>query len=69
MKNQQQLVYRIKDLATTTKKLGLLPVSAATLWRWVKDEKFPKPFKLGEATTVWDASDVHNWIKQQKEQQ
>jgi predicted DNA-binding transcriptional regulator AlpA len=69
MKNQQQLVYRMKELATTKTQLGLLPVSPATIWRWVKDGTFPAPFKLGLNTTVWDASEVHKWINKHKEQQ
>ncbi len=49
-----QRVSRISDLATTKKKRGRFPVSPATLWRWVKQGKFPPPFKLGPNTTVWD---------------
>jgi prophage regulatory protein len=62
----QQRVYRIATLATTKKNQGLLPISAATLWRWVKDGTFPAPFKLGQNTTVWDAIEVEAWIEEQK---
>jgi len=66
----QQRVYRIATLATTKvrkgdsteTRIGLLPVSRATLWRWVKDGKFPSPFKIGLNTTVWDASQVDAWL-------
>ena len=66
-------VIRISELASTpatpTKpaKEGLLPVSPATIWRWVREEKFPKPFKLGEAVTVWDAADVEEFIARRAE--
>lgn len=60
-----QRVSRIGDLATTKHKLGKLPVSPATLWRWVADGKFPKPFKLGPNTTVWDTDQVEQWLAQQ----
>ena len=43
-------------------KLGILPVSPATIWRWVREDKFPKPFKLGESVTVWDAAEVEAFI-------
>lgn len=43
-----------------------MPVSPATIWRWVKEGKFPKPFKLASQTTVWDAAEVQEWIEQQQ---
>ena len=59
-----QHVFRIRDLATTEGKPGLLPVSPATVWRWVADGKFPAPFKLGANTTVWDAKKVEQFLAQ-----
>lgn len=53
---------RISDIATTPYKAGILPVSPATIWRWVSTGKFPKPFKLGVAVTVWHMSDVEKFI-------
>lgn len=58
-----QQVIRIADLATTKGKPGKLPVSPATVWRWVREGKFPKPFKLGESVTVWDAAEVEAFIQ------
>lgn len=55
-------VLRLQQLATTKGRPGLLPVSPATVWRWVRDGKFPAPFKLGEGTTVWDAARVEAFI-------
>jgi predicted DNA-binding transcriptional regulator AlpA len=71
----QQRVYKIATLATTKApkgdssetRIGLLPVSPATIWRWVKVGKFPSPFKLGENCTVWDASEVDAWLTSRKE--
>lgn len=71
----QQRVYRIATLATTKvrkgdsteTRIGLLPVSRATLWRWIKDGKFPQPFKLGENCTCWDASEIDAWLASRKE--
>jgi prophage regulatory protein len=53
-----QRVIRISELASTKDKQGLLPVSRATLWRWVKSGEWPAPFKLGPNTTVWDLDAV-----------
>lgn len=60
-----QSVIRISELATTPARQGKLPVSPATIWRWVREGKFPKPFKLGHAVTVWDAAEVDAFISSQ----
>lgn len=62
-----QRVIRVADLATTKDKSGLLPVSPATVWRWVREGKFPKPFKLGASVTVWDAAAVEEFIARRAE--
>ena len=62
----QQRVYRMAVLATTKNNLGLLPVSPATLRRWVKDGTFPVPFKLGQNTNVWDADEIDQWLCKQR---
>ncbi|MBT5268252.1 MAG: AlpA family phage regulatory protein [Candidatus Marinimicrobia bacterium] len=36
-------------------------VSRATIWRWVKEGKFPKPVKLSPGCTRWKLSDVEQW--------
>lgn len=61
-----QTVFRIAQLASTRAKPGLLPVSPATIWRWVKEGKFPKPFKLASQTTVWNAKEVYEFLAQQQ---
>ena len=61
-----QRVYRIRQLVNRPGQPGILPVSAATLWRWVKAGKFPQPFKLGEKVTVWDAAEVEAFIAAQR---
>ena len=62
-----QRVIRIADLASTKNKCGRLPVSPATVWRWVKEGKFPAPFKLGPNTTVFDLDQVEAFLAQQAE--
>jgi predicted DNA-binding transcriptional regulator AlpA len=59
-----QRVIRISELASTPSKPGKLPVSPATIWRWVREGKFPKPFKLGDSVTVWDLALVDAYIAQ-----
>ena len=62
-----QRVIRITELASTKNKPGRLPVSPATVWRWVAEGKFVRPFKLGANVTVWDMDAVDSWIAQQSE--
>ncbi|WP_081433635.1 helix-turn-helix transcriptional regulator [Laribacter hongkongensis] len=42
---------------------GLLPFSASTLWRRVRNGTFPSPVKLSERVTAWRAEDVRTWIE------
>jgi predicted DNA-binding transcriptional regulator AlpA len=60
-----QRVIRLAELASTKSKPGKLPVSPTTVWRWVREGRFPKPFKLGTSVTVWDADEVDAFIAQQ----
>ena len=66
-----QTCTRMKQLATTKDNRGYLPVSPATVWRWVAAGRFPKPFKLGDGTTVWNMADIEAWqrAKQWESQQ
>jgi prophage regulatory protein len=61
-----QQVIRISELASTPAKPGKLPVSPATIWRWIREGKsdFPKPFKLSESVTVWNLGEVEAFIAQ-----
>lgn len=57
-----QKYIRMAALATTSEKEGRLPVSAATIWRWVREGNFPKPIRLGASVTVWDLAEVDQFI-------
>ena len=60
-----QRVIRISDLASTPDKPGKLPVSPATIWRWVRTGRFPKPYKLSPAVTVFDLDQVDAFLTRQ----
>lgn len=66
-----QNVIRLSELASTPAsknrpaRHGKLPVSPTTVWRWVREGRFPKPFKLGDSVTVWDAAEVDAFIARQ----
>lgn len=61
---------RIRQLASAPgrngapARQGRLPVSQATIWRWVKLGEFPKPVRLGPQTTAWRLEDVEGWESQ-----
>ena len=40
----------------------LLPVSRATLWRMVREGRFPAPYKLGPNTSAWQCGDVRRYL-------
>jgi prophage regulatory protein len=50
-----------------TKKqvLEKIPVTAPTLWTWVRQGKFPKPRSFGVNRVFWIEEDVDQWIRSQ----
>lgn len=36
-------------------------ISRSTIWRWLKQGRFPQPIKLGAASTRWRLSDLEDW--------
>ncbi|PTR14516.1 MULTISPECIES: helix-turn-helix transcriptional regulator [unclassified Nitrosospira] len=40
-----------------------LNVSGSAIWAWIKKGTFPKPIKLSENTTAWNAADVEAWAQ------
>lgn len=59
-------VIRISELASSRDKSGKLPVSQATIWRWVKEGRFPKPFKLSDRITVWNIEDIEVFMAEKR---
>lgn len=46
-------------VSTLAPRLG---ISKNTIWRLVREGRFPKPVKLSEKVTVWKAADVLAWL-------
>lgn len=42
--------------------LAILPISPATLWRWVSKGDFPQPVKLSPRITAWQIEAVQTWL-------
>ena len=45
--------------------ISIIPVSSATLWRWVRSGAFVQPVRLGANVTAWRVEDVQDWINAQ----
>jgi prophage regulatory protein len=45
--------------------LQFIPISPATLWRWVREDRFVKPTKLSERVTAWECGAVRTWLEEQ----
>ena len=61
----KQRYFRVSDLTTEGDRKGLLPVSKNTIYRWVREGKFPTPIKLGQRTTVGSTEAVELFIEKQ----
>ncbi len=42
--------------------VGILPFSAATLWRHIAAKKFPPGIKISAGCTAWRVGDVRAWL-------
>jgi len=58
-----QKLYGIRDLIGAGGRVGVIPVSRATLYRMIAAGKFPKPRKLGYRS-IWTEEDVCRWREQ-----
>ncbi len=43
-----------------------LGVSVTTIDRWVREKRLPRPVKLGEKITVFDAVEINNWLAERR---
>lgn len=53
---------RIKEL------ISLLGISRGTIYRLLKENKFPRQIKLTEHTSVWRLSEINNWVTEREKQ-
>lgn len=60
---------RIFQIASKPGRRGILPVSRTTIWRWVRENKFPSPIRLSSGIYVWRLTEIYRWIKQRDQPQ
>ncbi len=58
MQNQSQPKRAIRETEVRV-KIGL---SHTTIWRLVREDKFPKPFRIGKRAVAWNEADVDAWL-------
>jgi predicted DNA-binding transcriptional regulator AlpA len=52
-----------RPVMTRQEILEILPVNETTLWRWVRDRKFPQPLNYNhQGRQLWRKSDVEKWL-------
>jgi predicted DNA-binding transcriptional regulator AlpA len=56
-------ILTVKDMNLLTLKdiLAILKVSKSTIYKWIKEGKFPKPLKL-ERLSRWTEEMIHEFI-------
>lgn len=54
--------YRMRNLESSDGRPGVVPACARTIWRWVQNDQFPKPFRLN-GMAVWDADEVDEFLR------
>ena len=42
--------------------MEMTSLSATTIWREIKADRFPKSIKIGLSRIAWKMSDIENWI-------
>jgi predicted DNA-binding transcriptional regulator AlpA len=57
----KQTFIRMTQLATRKGQVGRLPLSAGSIWRMVREGRFPQPVRLSENVTAWRMDDVERW--------
>lgn len=44
----------------------LIPYSSTHIYRLIKQNKFPKPIRLGVNRVAWKSSDIEAWIEERE---
>ncbi|MEW4468452.1 AlpA family transcriptional regulator [Parasphingorhabdus sp. JC815] len=52
---------RLIRLTEVQKRVGL---GRSTIYRWMSDNRFPKPYQLGGHAVAWLEQEIDEWIAQ-----
>ena len=56
---EQKRVTRLIRLKEVQHRVGL---GRSTIYRWMAEDKFPKPVQLGGYAVAWAEADIDKWI-------
>ena len=42
---------------------GIVPFSASTLWRRIRESRFPRPTKLSDQITAFRVGEIRQWLR------
>jgi predicted DNA-binding transcriptional regulator AlpA len=42
----------------------VVPIGTVTMWRWVKEGRFPAPIRVGSGT-YWQVGAIRAWLREQ----
>ncbi|MPV69211.1 helix-turn-helix transcriptional regulator [Burkholderia sp. BE17] len=54
------MVFKLLRLVGVLDTVG---VKKTTLYRWIREGKFPAPVQLGSRSVGWRATDVQQWVE------
>ncbi|KGX50824.1 prophage CP4-57 regulatory family protein [Burkholderia pseudomallei TSV44] len=54
------MVFKLLRLVGVLDTVG---VKKTTLYRWIREGKFPAPVQLGARSVAWRATDVQQWVE------
>lgn len=57
----------LKPYNTDLQVAAYFNMSRGTIWRWVRENRFPQPVRLGPHSVRWRRLDIENWENQQDE--
>jgi predicted DNA-binding transcriptional regulator AlpA len=60
---ERQFVRANQIARSSRTQTPLIDISLSTWWRWVAAGRAPQPKRLSPGTTVWDLSEVLDFIK------
>lgn len=43
-----------------------LGIGRATIWRWIKEGRFPPPVRFSENCVRWASDDIDKWLADRK---
>lgn len=59
-------VFRAMNFFADKDMAARYQVSRQTVWRWVREGRFPKPIRLGAAAIRWSEEDILKWEQEKK---